>query len=497
MSPVGPATKRLSAEQACTFSSRSRFRAVVSHLKCSVSLAQTTVVDAPEVRFAKSGDTSIAYATVGDGPFDLVFVNGWVLSALEYAWEGPAADFFRELASFSRLILFDKRGTGLSDRAAGIPDLETRMDDIRAVMDAAGSKRAAIMGFSEGGPMTLLFAATFPERTAAAVLYGCRASYVAADDYPWGFTPEEREESFRDEAATAGTAEWLDGYLSFFAPSLAGDEAVRRWWRRLVLTSASPSAAVGLRRMNAEIDARHTLPAIRVPTLVLCRVGDGDYPDQARYIADRIPGADLVELPGNDHAYFVDPEQITHEVKRSLSGIRERGEWDVVEADRVLATILFTDIVGSTERAAQLGDRAWRELLGRHHAVIRQQLVRYHGNELDTAGDGFFASFDGPARAIRCASAITEAVEALGLEVRAGLHTGECELLDGKVGGIAVHIGARVAKAAQPGEVLVSSTVKDLVAGSGLQFRERGVAELKGVPGEWRLYAVERGIEIA
>jgi len=267
-------------------------------LVASVSSAHTTVVDAPDVRFAKSGDINIAYATVGDGPFDLVFVNGWVLSALEYAWEGPVADFFRELASFSRLILFDKRGTGLSDRATGIPDLETRMDDIRAVMDAAGSKRAAIMGFSEGGPMTLLFAASYPERTAAAVLYGCRASYLAADDYPWGLRPEEWAEDIRQEASSAGTDEWLDKWLKFFAPSIASDEAVRRWWRRLVLTSASPGAVVALRRMNSEIDARQTLGAIRVPTLVLCRVGDGDYPDQARYIADRIPGARVSGLCG-------------------------------------------------------------------------------------------------------------------------------------------------------------------------------------------------------
>jgi pimeloyl-ACP methyl ester carboxylesterase/class 3 adenylate cyclase len=447
----------------------------------------------PTFGFAKSGDTNVAYATVGDGPFDLVFVNGWVLSALEYAWEGPAADFFRELASFSRLILFDKRGTGLSDRAAGIPDLETRMDDIRAVMDAAGSKRAAIMGFSEGGPMTLLFAATYPERTAATVLYGCRASYVADDDYPWGLAPGVGAEIVREEAATAGSDEWLDGYLEFFAPSLAGDEAVRRWWRRLVLTSASPGAAVALWRMNMEIDARPTLASIRVPTLVLCHAEDGDYPDQGRYIADRIPGAEFLELPGKDHGYFFEPEQITREVKRFLCGIWDQGEWEDVVADRVLATVLFTDIVGSTEKAVHVGDRAWRELLERHNAVIRRQLVRYHGKELDTAGDGFFASFDGPARAIRCACTIAEAVKELGLEVRAGLHTGECEVVEGKVGGISVHIGARVAKAAQPGEVLVSSTVKDLVAGSGLQFRERGVTELKGVPGEWRLYSVAAG----
>jgi len=366
------------------------------------------------------------------------------------------------------------------------------MDDIRAVMDSAGSKRAAIMGFSEGGPMTLLFSASYPERTAAAVLYGCRASYIAADDYPWGLSPEERIEAIQWEASKAGTDEWLDDWLTAFAPSLAGDEVVRRWWRRLVLTSASPGAAAALGRMNVEIDARSALASIRVPTLVLCRAGDRNYPDQGRYIADRIPGAEFLELPGKDHAYFVDPEQIAREVKRFLCGIWERGEWDVVEADRVLATILFTDIVGSTAKAAQLGDRAWRELLERHHAIIRRQLVRYHGKELDTAGDGFFASFDGPARAIRCACAIAEAVKELGLEVRAGLHTGECELVEDKVGGIAVHIGARVAKAAQASEVLVSSTVKDLVAGSGLQFRERGAAELKGVPGAWRIYAVEQ-----
>ena len=261
-------------------------------------MADNAAVEAPDVRFAKSGDISIAYATVGDGPFDLVFVNGWVLSALEHAWEGPAADFFSELASFSRLIVFDKRGTGLSDRTTGIPDLETRMDDIRAVMDAAGSNRAAVMGFSEGGPMTLLFAASYPERTAAMTLYGCRASYIASDEYPWGFTPEEREESVRGEAATAGTDEWLDQWLEAFAPSKVSDEAVRGWWRRLVLTSSSPSAVVALRRMNMEIDALHTLPSIRVPTFVLCRDGDGDYPDQARYIADRIPGAEFLEITG-------------------------------------------------------------------------------------------------------------------------------------------------------------------------------------------------------
>jgi pimeloyl-ACP methyl ester carboxylesterase len=450
-------------------------------------------VDAPEVRYAKSGDVSIAYSVVGDGPFDLLFVNGWVLSALEFAWEGPAADFFRGLASFSRLILFDKRGTGLSDRTTGIPDLETRMDDIRAVMDAVGSKRAAIVGFSEGGPMTLLFAATYPQRTAAAVLYGCGASYLRAEDYPWGLTPDEWAEDIRKWAAKAGSQEWVDERLEFFAPSIARDEGVKRWWRRWVLGSASPGAAVALRRMNAEIDARHTLPAIRVPTLVLYRLGDHDYPEQGRYIAERILGAEVVELPGEDHGYFVEPEPIVREIERFLQGIWRRGEWDVVEADRVLATVLFTDIVGSTAKLAELGDRRWRELLQQHHAFVRRHLLRFSGREIDTAGDGFFAAFDGPARAIRCASAIVDGVEDLGLEVRAGLHTGEAEVVDGKVGGIAVHIGARVASLAEAGEVLVSSTVKDLVAGSGLAFEDRGEHELKGLPGAWHLYALAKG----
>jgi pimeloyl-ACP methyl ester carboxylesterase/class 3 adenylate cyclase len=453
-------------------------------------------VEAPEVRFAKSGDVNIAYSIVGDGPFDLVFVGGWVLSNHQVAWEGPPAAFFSRLSSFSRLILFDKRGTGLSDRSTGIPDLETRMDDIRAVMDAVESKRAAILGVSEGGPMTALFAATYPERTAAAVLYGTMASYFRSHDYPWGRTAEEWDEEIRKTAPKVGTPEWLDERQVTFAPSTTEDPAASRWWRKWVLTSSSPGAVIALRRMNTEIDVRHALPAIRVPTLVLCRTGDKWYLPQTRYMAERIPGAELVELPGEDHGWWVNPEQIANAVEPFLRGIWDRGEWDVVESERVLATVLFTDIAGSTARLAELGDRRWRELLQQHHERVRRQLVRFSGREIDTAGDGFFASFDGPARAIRCACAISDAMEDLGLEVRAGLHTGECEVVDGKVGGIAVHIGARVAAEATPGEVLVSSTVKDLVAGSGIQFRDRGVAELKGIPGEWRLYSVERNAVI-
>jgi len=449
--------------------------------------------DAPEVQYAKSEDINIAYSVVGNGPFDLVFVAGWVLSSLEVAWEGPPADFFRRLATFSRLILFDKRGTGLSDRTTGIPDLETRMDDIRAVMDAVGSKRAAVMGVSEGGPMTLLFAATYPERTVAAILYGTGPSNLRADDYPWVPTREEMNESIRRNAPRFGTQEWVDEKLEQLAPSLAQNEEAKRWWRRWVRTSTSPAAALALVRMNAEIDARHILSAIRVPTLVIHRVDDKvNLIEEGRYMAERIPGAQMVELEGIDHGWWVQREPIVRETERFLRGIWDRGEWDIVESDRVLATVLFTDIVGSTAKLAELGDRRWRELLQQHHALVRRHLVRFRGREIDTTGDGFFASFNGPARAIRCALAITEGVRELGLDVRAGLHAGECEVINGKVGGIAVHIGARVAAQAAPGEVIVSSTVKDLVAGSGIRFQDRGATELKGLPGEWRLYSVER-----
>jgi pimeloyl-ACP methyl ester carboxylesterase len=449
-------------------------------------------VTPPTVRYARSGDVSIACAVVGSGPIDVVFVSGWVLSNFGVAWEGTPAGFYERMASFSRLILFDKRGTGLSDRTSGVPDLETRMDDIRAVMDAVGSKRAAIMGFSEGGPMSMLFAATYPERAAALVLYGTLATWARADDYPWAKPREEYVARISREDDERGTEPWLDGRLRMFAPSTVDDEATRRWWHRWVQSSASPGAIRDIALMNGAIDVRHTLPAIRVPTLVLHRVDDEDaVVDEGRYLADRIPGAEFVALPGVDHGWWIDPGQIVEQVRPFLERIWERGEWDTVESERVLATTLFTDIVGSTAKLAELGDRRWRELIGQHHAIVRRQLTRFAGREVDTAGDGFFATFDGPARAIRCATAITDAVRELGLEVRAGLHTGECEVIDGKIGGLAVHIGARVAAKAAPGEVLVSSTVKDLVAGSGIAFRDRGAFELSGVPGEWRLFAVE------
>jgi class 3 adenylate cyclase len=448
-------------------------------------------VDAPEVRYAKSGDVNIAYSVVGDGPFDLVFVVGSVFTALEYAWEGPPGEFFSKLASFSRLILFDKRGTGLSDRVADFASSAVRMDDIRAVMDAAGSERAAVMGVSEGGPMAVLFAATYPQRAAALVLYGTGASYQPADDYPWAATPEQFERFAAERERRWGDPDFQANLLRHFAPSVAGDPEVQRWWMRYVRTSASPRDAAHLMRMNRLMDVRHALSTVQAPTLVLHWRDEKVFElPEAQYLADHIPGAELVVLEGDDHAWFVKPEPIAREIERFLTGIRERGEWDAVEPDRVLATILFTDIVDSTAKAAELGDAGWRELLQQHHALVRRQLARYQGRELDTAGDGFFAAFDGPARAIRCADAITNGVRELGLEVRAGLHTGECEAVDGKIGGIAVHIGARVAKEAGPGEVLVSGTVRDLVAGSGLEFSDRGTAELKGVPGEWRLFAL-------
>ena len=447
-------------------------------------------MDLPETRYARSGDVNIAYQVTGEGPFDLVFVPGYV-THLELHWKMPTfAPFLRELSSFCRLIRFDKRGTGMSDPAGGAPTLETRMDDVRAVMDAVGSKRAAFYGLSEGAAMIILFAATYPERTAALIVRSAFPRRMWAPDYPWGRTEEEYEREVERDLRVFGPRE--QARESVQALGSFDDEEVEGFLEMLRF-GASPGTLAALHRMNKEIDIRHVLPAVRVPTLVLHGELDTVVPlDAARYVASRIPAARLVVLPGIGHLAFRGGDEITDEIRRFITEVRESGAWEESEPDRALATVLFTDIVGSTAKAVELGDARWRELLADHHSLIRRQLVRFRGRELDTAGDGFFASFDGPARAIRCACAITDSVRELGLELRAGLHTGECELLDGKVGGIAVHIGARVAKQAQPGEVLVSGTVKDLVAGSGLEFEERGVAELKGVPGEWRLYAVAR-----
>ncbi|HST17907.1 MAG TPA: adenylate/guanylate cyclase domain-containing protein [Gaiellaceae bacterium] len=443
----------------------------------------------PETRYAKSGDVSIAYQVVGEGPFDLVYVPG-AISNVDLIWDDPArAEFFARIASFCRLITFDKRGTGASDRVAGIANLETRMDDVRAVMDAAGSERAAIVGSSEGGPMSILFTATYPERIAALVVYGSLPRFVWAPDFPFGQPLDEYERDAEEWAREWGTVEGAAAFLRGQHPNVTEEEISRQASRQRL--SASPGALIALQRMNAQIDVRRVLPTIQVPTLVLHRIDDQLPIEVARWTASQIPGARIVELPGGAHLpYFGDTDRLLGELEAFVCGVYEEGGWEAPEPDRVLATILFTDIVGSTAKAVELGDRGWRELVEQHHALVRQQLARYRGRELDTAGDGFFASFDGPARAIRCARAISDGVRELGIDVRAGLHTGECEVIEGKVGGIAVHIGARVAAQAEPGEVLVSSTVKDLVAGSGLEFADRGAAELKGVPGEWRLYAL-------
>jgi class 3 adenylate cyclase len=438
----------------------------------------------PETRYTRSGDVNIAYQVVGTGGPDLVLVPGWV-SNIDVFWEEPAlARFLTRLSSFSRLLLFDKRGTGLSDRVADMPPLEQRMDDVRAVMDDAGSERAALFGYSEGGAMSALFAATYPSRTVALIMQGAFARRVWAPDHPWGRSEAETDAHVEQIRRDWGGPVGMEARL----PSMAHDERARQWWARFLRASASPGAAAALARMNAEIDIRGVLSAIRVPTLLLHSTHDR-LVDVAtsRYMAERIPGAKFVELGGIDHLpWGCDADAILDEVEEFLTGVR-RGP----EPDRVLATVLFTDIVGSTETAARLGDRRWRDLLDNHHALVRRELLRHRGREIGTSGDGFLATFDGPARAVRCACAISDAVRSLGIEVRAGIHTGECEVMGEKIGGISVHIGARVAALAQPGEVLVSSTVKDLVAGSGLSFRERGVEQLKGVPGEWLLFVAK------
>ena len=440
----------------------------------------------PKTQYAKSPDgVSIAYQVVGDGPLDLVWVPGWV-SHIEAIWDEPsAARFLERLASFSRLILFDKRGTGMSDRVAtaDLPTLEQRMTDILTVCDRVGAERVALLGVSEGAPLCVLFGATYPARTSAIILLGGFARELVGDGYPWGYTREGLDaflgEIERDWGGPVG--------LDIRAPSKAGDERFRANWARYLRMGASPAAVLALVNMNAEIDVRPVLEACRVPTLVLHRSGDRAVPvESGRYLAERIPGAKLVELVGDDHLPWVgDTESILGEIEEFLTGVRHDRE-----PNRVLATVLFTDIVGSTERAATLGDKVWGDLLQAHHAVVREQLLRFDGSEVGTAGDGFLATFDGPARAVRCALAIVAAVRPLGLEVRAGLHTGEVELAADDVRGLAVHIGARIGALAGPGEVLTSRTVKDLVVGSGLTFRERGRAVLKGVPDAWDLFAV-------
>jgi pimeloyl-ACP methyl ester carboxylesterase/class 3 adenylate cyclase len=439
-----------------------------------------------EIRYAKSGGVNVAYRVSGSGPVDLVFVGGWV-THLEMWEEDPAiAQFMSAITRFARVVEFDKRGTGLSDRVPEdrLPTMEDRMDDIRAVMDAVGLERASIFGFSEGGALAMLFAATYPERTTSLVIWGSYASMVKRPDYEWGMTQQDL-----DAAIAAFLERWGTGVgLKPFAPSRAHDPALRRWWARFQRMAASPSAAVALLRMNSQIDIRGALGAISAPTLILHHRGDLVAPfGHAQYLADHIAGARLVAFDGADHWPWLSDNagQIIAEIEEFLTGVRA-----APEPERALATVMFTDIAGSTERAAELGDARWRELLARHDAMVRAELDRYRGREIKTVGDGFLATFDGPARGIRCACAILENARGLGLDLRAGIHTGECELIGEDIGGIGVHIGARVAAAAQPHEVLVSRTVTDLVAGSGIEFVARGEQELKGVPGEWALFSV-------
>jgi class 3 adenylate cyclase/pimeloyl-ACP methyl ester carboxylesterase len=437
-----------------------------------------------EIRYAKNGDVHIAYTIVGEGPIDLVYCPG-IWSNLDLMWDETRwAHYLDRLASFARLVVFDMRGIGLSDRGPEPPVVELMMDDVRAVLDAAGSETAVLFGGARGAAPILLFAATYPDRVRALILYAAIAKTVRTDDYPIGRTAEEQE-GFREAfVRNMGTGRAL-GEMQ--GPSGAYDERFVAWWARFERLTASPGDWGELAAILAQVDVRAALPLIQAPTLVLNRRDDRIVvPEHSRYTADRIPGAKFVELEGNDHIPFLgDADGIVDEIEEFLTGVRP-----APGTDRVLATVLFTDIVGSTERAAAVGDRRWRELLEQHHAVVRRELDRHRGREVDTAGDGFMASFDGPARAIRCAAAVVDGVRPLGLEVRAGVHTGECEQMGDKLGGIAVHIAARVSAAANPGEVLVSQTVKDLVAGSGIPFDDRGTHELKGVPDEWRLFAV-------
>ena len=440
----------------------------------------------PQVSYARSGDVEIAYTSVGTGPVDLVLVWGW-LTNLEVYWEEPAfRRFVERIAAFARVILFDKRGMGLSDRTTA-GTLEERMDDVRAVLDAIGSKRAVLLGVSEGAPLSILFAASHPERTQALIFVGGEVKEVTSEDWPWGQLTREEYDGFLDGFLASDT--WGKAARAFFAPSRADDPALMEWLGRLERSSASPAAAAAFMRMGSEIDVRAVVSSVHVPALVMHSPRDTvvNY-QQGRWLAETLPDARFVELAGQDHGPQFDcADQVIEEIRLFLTGSREP-----VEPEQVLATVLFTDLVGSTERAQALGDRRWGDLLERHHDAVRAELTRFRGHEIDTAGDGFFASFDGPARAIRCAQAVLDSLERLGLPARGGLHTGECELVGDKLAGIAVHIGARVAAEARAGEVLVSQTVRDLVAGSGIEFEDRGLHVLKGLSEPRKLFAVRR-----
>jgi len=474
---------RVDHEEMVIVRERVRGRIVMEREETDFKEPEIPIKHSPETMYARSGDVNIAYQVIGDAPLDLVFVMGWV-SHLEYFWQEPSfARFLRRLASFSRLILFDKRGTGLSDRVPinQLPTLEQRMDDVRAVMNAVGSERAALCGVSEGGPMCSLFAATYPEKTLALIMIGTYAKRIRDAEYPWGPTAEQREHFFDVMREQWGGPVGIEER----APSVAHDPKFRDWWATYLRMGASPGAAVALTQMNAEIDVRNVLPSIRVPSLVIHRTDDQCLKvEEGRFVAERIPGAKFVEQPGNDHLPFVgDQDAILDEMEEFLTGVRH-----TLEPDTVLATVLFTRIAGANERFKQSN---WDELLRRLRAHIAKEIEWFRGREIDMIGNRPLAIFDGPARAIRCALAITEYASRLGVETRAGLHTGEVEIVNGKVSGVAAEVGVCVANEAHAGEVLVSSTVKDLVAGSGIQFEERGIRVMAEC-GEWRLFAVHR-----
>lgn len=451
-------------------------------------MEQAWAVLPPDVSYARSGDVAIAYQLVGAGPTDVVFVRG-ITGDLLSTWEQPLLVRHVEgLAACGRVLMLDKRGTGLSDRVREVQSLETTMDDVRAVMDAVGSERAVLWSGGTSTGIGVLFAATYPERCAGLVLFDPTVKGIRSPDYPWAPTEEEWRERLAGVRAGWGERSYLESLAREWAPEVDENDNFRDWFVWHMRRSLSPGAALTSFRTAMELDVRDVLTAVRVPTLVLphpTRPGPG------HYTAERIRGAEVVELPEFRGVYtWVDDaaHRATMEAtERFISRLGKR-----VGSERVLATVLFTDIVGSTELASRLGDSAWRDLLQRHHAIVRRELARFQGRELDTAGDGFFAAFDGPARAVLAASAIRDSLRALELEIRAGLHTGECEASDGKIAGIAVSIGARISSLAAPGEVLVSSTVKDLVAGSGLRFEDRGEHQLKGIPETWRLFAVAR-----
>jgi pimeloyl-ACP methyl ester carboxylesterase len=441
----------------------------------------------PPTRYARSGDASIAYQVVGEGPIDLVLVLGFA-THVELQWESPAfARFFDRISSFARLIVFDKRGTGLSDPVAEVPTLEQRVDDVRAVMDAAGSERAALFGVSEGGPMSVLFAATHPDRVKALILYGAMARTTEAPDYPWASPADALREAATEFIVPYWGTNAL-GTVELFAPSLADDPQAVEFAARIERSAASPGMVWKIFEMFLDMDVRAILPTIHVPTLVLHRRGDRVVNRRAgKELARQIPDARYVELGGIDHLPWAgDWTAVLGEIEEFLTGARS-----APEPDRVLTTVMFTDIVGSTEQAAELGDARWRELLSAHQDAVRRELTRSGGREVKTLGDGCLATVDGPARAIRCGQAIVEAASSAGLQVRIGLHSGEVELMGNDVGGIAVHIASRIGALAAGGEVLVSSTVKDLVAGSGIRFADRGTKQLKGISDEWRLFRAE------